>query len=296
VLGRREAIAGRRRREAEPRVVQRDAAVAVAQALDDLAVQQRVGRVAVQQQQRRALALVDVVHARAVDVEEAAGEGKQPLSEPVWARLVVLAHVGAMMAHVEVERATAADVPRLAEVLGRAFADDPLNRHLVPDDARRAKVLPGSFAGQLRHVFLPRGTVLTTPDRAGAALWLGPGAQRLSLGQQLRLMPGMIRLVGLWRMAAAMRSLAELDRRVPAEPHWHLSVLGVARERRGRGIGSALLAPVLERCDRELVPAYLETANRANLPLYERHGFSVREQVELRDGLRLWTMLRLPRR
>ena len=201
-----------------------------------------------------------------------------------------------MMANVEVARATADDVEPLAAVLGRAFTDDPLNRHLVPDDARRAKALPAEFADQLRHVFLPRGVVLTTSDRAGAALWLGPGTQRLSLGEQLRLLPGMVRLVGVRRLRAAMRSLAEIDRRVPVEPHWHLSVLGVAPERRGRGIGSALLAPMLERCDRELLPAYLETANAANLPLYERHGFAVRDRVELRDGLRLWTMLRIPRR
>src|SRR4051794_3759765 len=101
-----------------------------------------------------------------------------------------------MMANVEVERATGADVERLAALLGRAFADDPLNRHLVPDAARRVKVLPGSFADQLRHVFLPQGTVLTTSGRDGAALWLGPGAQRLSLGAQLRLVPGMLRTFG----------------------------------------------------------------------------------------------------
>jgi len=201
-----------------------------------------------------------------------------------------------MMAYPGIARATTEDVPRLAALLGRAFADDPLNRHLVPDDGRRRKQLPSGFAAQLRHVFLPRGVVLTTRERDGAALWLGPGAQTLSFGEQLRLLPGMVRLVGARRLAGAMRSLAEVDRHVPDEPHWHLSVLGVAPERRGRGIASALLAPMLERCDRELVPAYLETANPAAVGLYERNGFSVRERVELRDGLRLWTMLRLPRR
>ena len=201
-----------------------------------------------------------------------------------------------MMAYPEITRATSADVPRLAALLGRAFADDPLNRHLVPDDARRVKQLPGGFADQLRRVFLPRGVVLTTRDRAGAALWLGPDAQRLTFGEQLRLLPGMVRLVGVRRLAAAMRSLAEVESHAPQEPHWHLSVLGVAPERRGRGIASALLAPMLERCDRELVPAYLETANPAALALYERHRFAVRERVELCDGLPLWTMLRMPHR
>jgi GNAT superfamily N-acetyltransferase len=188
--------------------------------------------------------------------------------------------------------ATPEDVPRLADVLGRAFADDPLNRHLVPDDARRAKMLPGGFARQLRHVFLPNGLVLTTPDRAGAALWLGPDAQRLSLAQQLRLLPGMVRLFGIRGLSAAAGALAELDRHAPREPHWHLSILGVTPERQGAGLGSALLRPVLERCDREVRAAYLETANAANVPFYERHGFAVRERLDVRDGLRVWTMLR----
>src|SRR4051794_41190526 len=120
-----------------------------------------------------------------------------------------------MMAHLEVERATGDDVAPLAELLGRAFCDDPLNRHLVPDDGRRAKVLPGGFADQLRHVFLPKGTVLTTPDRAGAALWLGPGA-RLSLGEQLRMVPGMVRLFGLRGLAGAGRAPGGGER--PASP------------------------------------------------------------------------------
>ena len=200
------------------------------------------------------------------------------------------------MAQLEVGPAAEGDVPRLAEVLARALAQDPFNRHLVPDDERRARRLPDGFAEQLRRVFLPRGTVLTTRDRAGAALWLGPGAQRQTFGEQLRLLPGMARLVGLRHMGAVMLTLAELDRRVPREPHWHLSLLGVSPERQRSGIGSALLRPILERCDREVTPAYLETANPANLGLYERHGFAVRERLDLRDGLRVWTMLRIPRR
>src|SRR4051812_48269883 len=163
------------------------------------------------------------------------------MSEPVPQCRCVAGHVEQIMAH----PATEADVPRLAAVLGRAFADDPLNKHLVPDDRRRAKRLPGGFAEQLRHVFLPSGAVLTTSDRAGAALWLGPEARRLSLREQLRLLPGTVRLFGLRGMPGAMRAMAELDRRAPAEAHWHLSLLGVAPERQGLGIGSALLRPIL---------------------------------------------------
>src|SRR3954451_21257179 len=189
---------------------------------------------------------------------------------------------------IDVAEAKVDDVPRLAALLGQALADDPLNRHLVPDDARRARVLPDGFSDQLRRVFLPHGSVLTTADRAGAALGPGPAAQSLSLREQLRMLPGMVRLFGLRGVPAAMRALGELDRHAPREPHWHLSVLGVAPERRGGGTG-ALRRRVLARCDRGARPAYLETANPANLALYARHGFAVRDEVALGARVRVWT-------
>src|SRR3954451_18022783 len=92
----------------------------------------------------------------------------RPGCAPVLAGGCVNAHM------IDVAEATADDVPRLAALLGQGLADDPLNRHLVPDAARRARVLPAGFSEQLRRVFLPHGSVLTTADRAGAALWLPP--------------------------------------------------------------------------------------------------------------------------
>ena len=55
-----------------------------------------------------------------------------------------------------------------------------------------------------------------------------------------------------------------------------------------------LLRPVLDRCDTEGAPAYLEATNKRNLPLYRRQGFEVREELDLPNGPRLWTMWREP--
>ena len=46
--------------------------------------------------------------------------------------------------------------------------------------------------------------------------------------------------------------------------HWYLQYLGVEPRRQGKGLGGALLAPVLERCDGEGVPAHLETSTERN--------------------------------
>jgi GNAT superfamily N-acetyltransferase len=80
----------------------------------------------------------------------------------------------------------------------------------------------------------------------------------------------------------------------PGDLHHYLSYLGVAPARQGNGLGTALLRPVLDRCDSQGAPAYLEATNKRNLPLYRRQGFEVREELDLPNGPRLWTMWREP--
>jgi GNAT superfamily N-acetyltransferase len=66
------------------------------------------------------------------------------------------------------------------------------------------------------------------------------------------------------------------------------------RVAQGAGLGGALRAPILARCDRDGVPAYLEATSDRNRALYERHGFRVRGAIPLPDGPRVWAMWRDP--
>jgi hypothetical protein len=62
------------------------------------------------------------------------------------------------------------------------------------------------------------------------------------------------------------------------------------------GFGAALLRPMLERCDADGVPAYLEATSPRNRALYERHGFEVTEELKLpAGGPPIWLMWREPR-
>lgn len=191
---------------------------------------------------------------------------------------------------------TEADVPAVAALLARAFATNPGMSWVFREPVARPKRLERLFAVLLTHVWLPRGECLTTERLDGAALWMGPGRWHIPLADQARLLPRAARAAG-FATPRMLRGMAITEARHPATPeHWYLAVLGVDPSSQGRGFGPHLMAPVLDRCDGDGTPAYLETDTEQNVALYERHGFRVTEQVTLPGGAEptVWLMWRDP--
>jgi GNAT superfamily N-acetyltransferase len=125
-------------------------------------------------------------------------------------------------------------------------------------------------------------------------VWERPGEWKMSLLRQLALLPGMARIYGR-HSARGMRAIVALESDHPTAEHYYLPFIGVAPEWQGRGLGAALLRPILDRCDRERMPAYLEASSARNRGLYERNGFAVTEEFRLgRGSPPLWRMWRQP--
>jgi GNAT superfamily N-acetyltransferase len=193
-----------------------------------------------------------------------------------------------------VRKATRADLPRLVEALASAFEEDPPMQWFLPDEAKRHDQIRRQFSLFLRIVHLRNGETYTTEDVVGGALWVPPGRYPPPLGAQLRVLPGLLRIYGR-SMPRAARGVEVMESDHPDEPHFYLDSLGVEPGSQGRGIGSALLRPVLDRCDREGVPAYLNAGSPRSRDLYLRHGFEVIQVFELPDGgPPLWRMWRKP--
>jgi GNAT superfamily N-acetyltransferase len=71
--------------------------------------------------------------------------------------------------------------------------------------------------------------------------------------------------------------------------------LGTDPPRQGEGRASAAVRPILDVCDRDGIPAYLEATKERNVPFYERRGFRVTGTIDVpAGGPRLWTMWRDP--
>lgn len=184
------------------------------------------------------------------------------------------------------------DVGMLSRRLSDAFQDDPLYGWMFGgQEVWRQK--DRQFFRLLLRVHLRDGRVFTTSDLAGAALWSTPDLPYGGPFTQL-VLPLRMRRLFAERAEKVRREIGELNAARPAKPHWYLPVLGVAPDRQRSGIGTALLHPVLDRCDGTGHPAYLETSVPANIPFYERLGFAVCDEMRVEDGPQVWGMAREP--
>jgi GNAT superfamily N-acetyltransferase len=196
----------------------------------------------------------------------------------------------------EVREATAQDVEGIADALVRAFFDDPLMAFLFQDDDGRRRKSRLFFVGDAKRAIVKaKGRVETTTDgpAKGGAIWFAPDQWRTG-GLELFTQLPMLFKMGT-ETPRALGVLNQVEKVHPKTPHWYLAVLGTDPDHQGKGVGSALLAPVLQKCDQEGIPAYLESSKNQNIPFYERHGFTVSSELKLKDGPSIWPMWRDPK-
>lgn len=168
-----------------------------------------------------------------------------------------------------------------------AFAADPMARWCWPGQRQFIEALPRlsrAFGGK---AFIAGGAYCVG-DYAGVALWLPPGTEpdeeRLDEVFQSTVEPS--------RLESTVAIVDEMAKYHPQEPHWYLPLMGVDPMHQGRGYGNALMTFALERCDRDGVPAYLESSNPRNMSLYRRHGFEPLGEIQVGSSPPIVPMLR----
>jgi ribosomal protein S18 acetylase RimI-like enzyme len=122
----------------------------------------------------------------------------------------------------------------------------------------------------------------------GAALWLPPGQHP----DDEALTDLIKRSVPAEAQEQVLRVVEQMAQHHPDGPHWHLALIGVEPAEHRRGHGSALLRYALDAVDANRLPAYLESSNPENIPLYQRHGFEVLGTVQAGSSPPITPMLR----
>lgn len=194
----------------------------------------------------------------------------------------------------EVHEATREDRHHLKDVLARSFWDDPVISWLLPKGDSRYSRARLFFRTDLGYVSR-NGKVLTTPDLAGAALWLPPRKWKMPPKEFVRTSPNFLRAFRAG-IPDGLRFNMLIEESHPRESHWYLAVLGTDPVRQGRGVGGALIGTITDRADRDEVGCYLESSKPGNVPYYERFGFKVTQELQVPGGPPIWGMWRDPQR
>lgn len=189
-----------------------------------------------------------------------------------------------------IRSATTADEATVIDVITLAFSADPVARWMFPNPHQYL-----AYAPQVMQTFGGRafdcGTAHVIEGGVGAALWLPPNVEP----DEEALISVMQSGVAEQDQADVFAVLEQMGKAHPDEPHWYLPLIGVDPAQQCKGFGSALMQHALQVCDRDGTPAYLESSNPRNIPLYQRLGFELLDAIQVGASPPIFPMVRRPR-
>jgi len=167
-----------------------------------------------------------------------------------------------------------------------ALRDDPfygsITADFAGDDVARHEALKRYFAYSIEEGTRIGRTVELPDSKLGIAVWMlpqRPDIQQREARNKLEFLRGTLGQHGVanyQRMVEFMKAHVE---NMIAPNAWYLSIVALAPEAQGRGLGRELLRPTLEEADAANVDCYLETFTPRALRFYEGLGFVCRAEI-----------------
>lgn len=197
------------------------------------------------------------------------------------------------------------DIEKATLVLTKAFHDDPLIQLIYPDLEERKILSPVLWSFMIKDG-INYGEVYAPSNKIeGVAKWLPPGKEHMGIWRTIR-SGGLKMGVALAKQRDERRlppreiqritnTITQIHKKLMKEPHWYLANIGVAPENQGKGYGSQLIKPMLERIDKTDYPVFLETNFEGNVGVYEHLGFEIIDEIQI-AGTEIinWAMIRKP--
>jgi len=189
------------------------------------------------------------------------------------------------------------EVEQAADVIARAFINDPLIQFMVPIKATRLSTLKKFFRafGQI-SIKNKHGFGVGEPLQ-GVAYWKFPDQANDSISVKSLgiFLPLLLTFypIGLFRARKIVQKIDELHVKYADQPHFYLDNLGVLPSAQGQGLASKLIRPFLDLADEQKVVSYTDTVTKKNVPFYEHFGFECVEEAEIpATGITVWALRR----
>ncbi|MRX46962.1 GNAT family N-acetyltransferase [Pedobacter puniceum] len=172
------------------------------------------------------------------------------------------------------------DKQLVIDILSKSFDKNKSVNFIVKQDKKRSQRLKALMSYSF-DMCCHYGDVYLSDDRKGCALILYPDTKQTSLKSILLDIKLIINCIGIENIPKAMRRESAIKKVQPSLPVYYLWFVGVEPSHQDKGIGSALMAELLEDSDNKKLPIYLETSTVKNLPWYKKFGFNTYHELDL---------------
>ena len=186
--------------------------------------------------------------------------------------------------------AVKSDSEPLSQSLARAFYDDPVFSHFLPEDSTRLKKLE-KVMSILFKLGQPHGACYTTSNYESITLWRPPNEWDVPFWAYIVNGPALLSTfgTGIGRVLSTMDMMEKVH---PHEPHWYLQTIGTDPKFQGKGYGGVIMRDRLAAVDAAHMPCYLESSKDTNIPIYQSFGFRLTGEMQVPNGPRIWPMWR----
>jgi GNAT superfamily N-acetyltransferase len=195
----------------------------------------------------------------------------------------------------------------VARMLAQSFAEDPLHKELFRGiDKEEAQRLLFLQSRMIVCAAARKGVVHLLDGRPTAVL-IGQDSRqeggRNELVQTVGVATTSLRVLGVAGFAKMIRNTYRVKKVLSfswqheylSGPYHRIKIIAVDQSIRGTGAFRRLISPTLDRCDRENIPAVLETHNPDNVPRYAHFGFELVNTLQSpASEVRQYCMVRKP--
>ncbi len=182
-----------------------------------------------------------------------------------------------VMSNICLRPLAAHEVHVAAALLARAFVTNPL--HVAAFGVGALASNESFFKIGLPVMRGPKLIAMDGTRVVGVIHWVAAPACQVSSMQKLRLMPTMVRGLGLRSALKVSAWLSQWSKHDPDDPHVHVGPIGVDPEAQRRRIGHVMMDACCAALDRDRIDGILETDRPENVRFYERFGFAVTATV-----------------
>lgn len=179
------------------------------------------------------------------------------------------------------------DKSLVVEILTGSFDENKSVNYIIKQDSKRVKRIKSlmNYSFEMCYRF---GEVFLTEDRKGCALILMPDKKTTSLSSVLLDVQFISSGIGLSNVKKAMTRESKIKQLQLKGLTYYLWFIGVSPSEQTQGIGSKLMAEVIEAGHSLQRPICLETSTLKNIPWYEKFGFKIYNELDL--GYKLFFM------